>query len=159
MKLYLNFESIFLLITLRLHVLNQNIKKGRNILQLLPSAYSWNCWWSYSNIIFFVSEEICKGCYCGRWSYVVSCCTVNVNSGSRLACPALMWLPAFPRHQACSVLLRAREGVSLSLLTGCGHELHSVVLHLICWPLARSRSHPSFEMSRLHVTYLQSVVR
>ena len=87
----------------------------------------------------------------------MSCCIVNVNSGSRLACPALMWLPAFPRHQACSVLLRAREGVSLSLLAGCGHELHSVVLHLICWPLARSRSHPSFEMSHLYVTYLQAV--
>ena len=88
----------------------------------------------------------------------MSCCIVNVNSGSsRLACPALMWLPAFPRHQACSVQLRAREGVSLSLLTGCGHKLHSVVLHLICWPLARSRSHPSFEMSHLYVTYLQAV--
>ena len=104
-----------------------------------------------------MSEEICKGCFCGRWSYVVSCCIVNVNSGSRLACPASMWLPAFPRHQACSVLLRAREGVSLSLLPGCGHKLHSVVLHLICWPLARSRSHPSFEMSHLYVTYLQAV--
>ena len=85
-----------------------------------------------------------QGMFFGRWSSVVSCCIVNVNSGSRLACPALMWLPAFPRHQACSVQLRAREGVSLSLLTGCGHKLHSVVLHLICWPLARSRSHPSF---------------
>ena len=104
-----------------------------------------------------MSEEICKGCFCSRWSSLVSCCIVNVNSGSRLACPASMWLPAFPRHQACSVLLRAREGVSLSLLEGCGHELHSVVLHLICWPLARSRSHPFFEMSHLYVTYLQAV--